>query len=119
MRSRRSAAEEYCRVLREQGEEAYFHHGAVNSSVYVGTYPPSAVAEFKTENALRGTVSTTRRIVDPNMLAAQERFPESLHNGHRFFEIIRDRDTGEVSQRLPAPSFPVVVPRAERLGVER
>lgn len=116
MRARRSAAEEYCRMLREQGESAYFHHGPVNSSVYIGPFPENAVMDMKTENPLRGTVNTQRRVVDPRMLAAQQRFPESLHNGHRFYEIIRDAETGEVKERLPAPSFPVVVPRAERAG---
>src|SRR5262245_46347605 len=30
---RRKAAEDYCELLRDQGEEAYFHHGQVNTSV--------------------------------------------------------------------------------------
>lgn len=116
MRTRRSAAEEYCRVLREeQGEAAYFHHAAVNSSVYVGTYPRGAVVSMREENPLSGVVTTRNRIVDPQMLEAQKQFPHSLHNGHVFYEVIRDRATGEVQQRLAAPSFPVLTPRAERI----
>lgn len=114
MRSRRSAAEEYCRVLREEGEEAYFHHSAVNSSVYVGTYPEGAVVTMKQENPLAGTVSVRRKMVDPRMLEAQKRFPCSLHNGHRLYEIVRDPATEKVRKRLPALSFPVIVPRAQR-----
>jgi hypothetical protein len=115
MRTRRSAAEEYCRILREQGEPAYFHHAAVHSSVYVGTYPEGAVVEVREENPFSGAVTTRMRIVDPEMLAVQQRFPHSLHNGHLFYDIVRDPATGEVTQRLPAPSFPVVTPKAQRL----
>ncbi len=114
LRSRRSAAEEYCRVLRNQGEEAYFHHGDVNSSVYVGTYPRGAVREARHENPFAGTVEVTRQIVSKPLQEAQKRFPFSLHNGHKFYEIIRDRHTGKVRERLPAPSFLVIVPRAQR-----
>lgn len=109
-RARRSAAEEYCRLLREQGEPAYYHHGTVHSSVYVGTYPKSAVAEVRDENPFTGRVAVTMRIVDPEMQAAQQRYPISLHNGHTMYEVVR---SGGQTQRLPAPSFPVILPKAE------
>lgn len=113
-RSRRSAAERYCEILRERGEEAYFHHGTSRSSVYVGTYPQEAVTEIRREDPLSGRLEVTNRIVDPQMLAAQERFPHSLHNGHLYYEVTRAR--GEATpQRTPAPSFPVIIPRAEAL----
>ncbi len=112
-RNRRSAAEQYCALLRERGESAYYHHGAVNSSVYIGPFPQGAVVEVRRDDPLTGRVTTTYQIVDSQMLAAQKRFPESLHNGHRMFEVIRDRD-GSVKERLPAPSFPVVIPKAQR-----
>lgn len=113
-RSRRSAAEEYCRLLREQGEEAYFHHGSQKSSVYVGTYLFGAVSEVRREDPLSGRVSTTMSIVDSRMQEAQQRFPISLHNGHKMFDVMRDPRTGEVRERVPAPSFPVIIPRAQR-----
>ena len=119
MRTRRTAAEEYCKVLREQGEPAYFHHAAANSSVYVGTYPRGAVTNVREENPLSGTVTTKLRIVDPQMLAAQQRFPHSTQNGYEFYEIIRDPATGEVRDRIPTPSFPVITPKAQRLLDER
>jgi hypothetical protein len=118
-RSRRSAAEEYCRILREQGEEAYFHHGAGRSSVYVGTYPKGAVAEVQQENAYTGTVRAQLRIVDPEMIAAQERFPVSLHNGHKRFEILRDPVTNEETARVPTQSFPVLMPGASLADLDR
>lgn len=112
-RSRRSAAEEYCQLLREQGWPAYYDHGPVNSSVYVGTYPKAAVVAMRSENPLTGRVKTTERIVDPEMLRVQEAFPTSLHNGFTFFERATNPRTGEVEKRLPAPSFPVRMPQAE------
>lgn len=114
LRSRRSAAEEYCRLLRAEGESAWFHHGAVNSSVYIGPFPEGAVAEFRRENPLAGTVRASRRIVDPDMLAAQKRFPHSLQNGHKVYDVVRDPATGKVVQRIPTPSFPVMIPKALR-----
>lgn len=112
-RSRRTAAEEYCALLRKQGEEAYYDHGPVNSSVYVGTFPPDAVTEFRQENPLSGVVETSRRMVDERMIAAQKRFPESLQNGHKVVEVLRAPD-GTVKERVPVPSFPVILPKAEK-----
>lgn len=112
-RTRRSAAEEYCALLRERGESAYYHHGAVNSSVYIGPFPFHAVTEVRQDDPLTGRVTTTYRIVDPEMVEAQRRFPISLHNGHTLYEVLRDA-SGGVRSRLPAPSFPVVIPKAPR-----
>lgn len=113
LRSRRSVAEQYCALLRQQGEHAYYHHGVTHSSVCIGTYPVEAVTEVRHEDPLTGMVSTALRIVDPDMLAAQQRFPISLQNGHKVSEIIRDR-SGEIKERIPTPSFPVVIPKAQR-----
>ncbi len=115
MSGRRTAAEEYCKILREQGEEAYFHHGPSNSSVYIGAFPKSAVQEVRSEDPLSGQVSTTLRIVDPRLAKAKEKFPHSLHNGHEMYEVIRDPRTQAVQQRLPTPSFLVKTPRARQL----
>ncbi len=114
MRSRRAAAEEYCRILREQGEEAYFDHGPARSSVYIGAYPREAVAQVQRENALAGHVRSAVTIVDPRMVEAQKRFPTSSENGHDVYDIVRDPQTGEVKQRIPHASFAVVLPQAHR-----
>jgi len=114
MQSRRYAAEEYCRILREQGEEAYFHHGPVRSSVYIGAFPFSAIADVQREDPLAGGIVRTITIVDPKLKAIQERFPHSLENGHRVYNITRDPQTGEVIRREPTPSFPVIMPKAKR-----
>ena len=116
LRTRRSAAEQYCQILRDQGEEAYFHHGSTNSSVYIGVYPYEAVSEVQRENPLSNTIKTDIEITDPKMKAAQERFPISLHNGHKEYTIYRNPQTHEVEERLAAPSFPVILPRAQEQG---
>jgi hypothetical protein len=113
MRSRRSAAEEYCALLRQQGEEAYYHHGMAHSSVYVGAYPKDAVVEVRREDPLTGVVQTVLRMVDPRLLEAQQRFPTSTENGHTLYEITRGSD-GAVKARVPTPSFPVILPKAQR-----
>ncbi len=113
LRTRRAAAEEYCRLLRSQGESAYFHHGTVNSSVVIGPFPETAVATLRSENPLSNRVTVTQRIVDPAMLEAQKRFPHNLHNGHILSEVRRDAK-GAVKERVPAPSFPVMLPKAQR-----
>lgn len=119
MTGRRRAAEEYCRILREQGEPAYFHHGTANSSVYVGAFPKSSVQAVRKEDALAGQVTTVNRIVDPKLRELAERFPRSLHNGHEMFEVLRDPKTGEVQQRIPTPSFLAIMPKARQLEAAR
>jgi hypothetical protein len=118
MRSRKFAAEEYCKLLRAQGEEAYYHHGTVNSSVYIGAFPKSAIVEVKREDPLSGAVTMVNRIVDPRLLELQKKYPVSLHNGHTMYEVTRDPKTSAVQSREPAPSFPVVMPKADKKVAE-
>lgn len=114
MRRRKYAAVEYCRLLREQGEEAYYHHGPERSSVYVGIFPKSAIRSVQQEDPLTGRVTTVDRIVDEKMLAVQQRFPHSLQNGHKILEVKKTPGSDRVAERLAQPSFPVRIPWAER-----
>jgi hypothetical protein len=110
--NRRYLAEEYCRELRvEQRVEAYFHHGPVRSSVYIGRFPERAVQSITQTDPLTGAVIAKNQIVDPELLALQERFPYSYQNGKRVNELARDPNTGEIV-RLPFRSFIVRLPRA-------
>ncbi len=112
MRQRKSAAEQYCQLLREQGEEAYYYHGEQNSIVCVGAFPASAIESVKRTNPLTGSVEFSAKIVDERMLALQRKYPHNTHNGHIFYERRRDPTTGKVS-RDAHTSFPVLVPRRE------
>jgi len=112
MRQRKTAAEQYCKLLREQGEEAYFDHGAVHSSVTIGTFPREAIQAFERTDPMTGRVQVTQRIVDEKMLALQKKYPYNLHNGRKFYEIVHDKKTGE-KQRIPHTSFPVIIPSSQ------
>jgi len=113
MRRRKFAAEEYCKLLRGQGEKAYYHHGQVNSSVCIDAFPEEAIQTFQDQNPLTGLIHVTAKIVDERMLALQRRFPRNLHNGSTFYDISRDPRTGK-KVRDPHTSFAVEIPRPER-----
>lgn len=109
MRQRRYAAEEYCRLLRSQGEEAYFYHGPAMSIVCLGAFPKEAIADVREEDPLTGKIKFSARIVDSKLLALQEKYPDNLQNGARMYDITHDPRTGE-KIRTPQPSFPVQIP---------
>lgn len=110
MRQRRYAAEQYCKLLREQGQEAYFHHGSERSAVFVGAFPKEALQNVRKTNELTGRAEFSMKIVDERMLAAQRRNPNNIENGAIAFDIETDRETG-AKQRVPRPSFAVEIPR--------
>ncbi|MEM6750479.1 MAG: hypothetical protein AAF612_08415 [Planctomycetota bacterium] len=73
----RDAAEQAARVLRDQGEEAYFYHASRNSLVTIG--------EFTDDDFVmhRGA-----RAYGPRVRAVQQRFPDFAGNG-RVLERVR------------------------------
>ncbi|MFW6155031.1 MAG: hypothetical protein ACOC95_07445 [Planctomycetota bacterium] len=110
---RQDYAMQYCRQLREQGYEAYYHHGPRSSSVTVGSFGPGAFTK-KLEprrHPQTGEVFHVEHTVatDPDLLALLEAFPHRAYNGREFFNVQRDA-TGKVVSREPAPSLPVRVP---------
>lgn len=113
MRARRQAAVEYCKLLREQGEEAYYHHGSVSSAVCVGAFPLEAIEQVTRPDPITRVPTTVSKIVDPKMLELQKKHPYNLENGHIMKEVIRDPGTNQVVERIPLPSFPVAIPRDE------
>jgi hypothetical protein len=115
MRRRKYAAEEYCRLLREQGEEAYYHHGLVNSSVCIGSFPEEAIQTFQTQDRLTGIIEVTAKIVDERLLALQKKYPYNLHNLHKFYDVVVDPATGR-KIRDPHGSFAVEIPRGQPDG---
>lgn len=110
MTQRKFAAEEYCKILRQDGEEAYFYHGAVNSSVFVGAFPKAAIRTETRENPLTGVLEVKSRMVDAKLLALQKKFPHNLHNGAIAYERVRGRG-GAPDRREAHTSFPVEIPR--------
>lgn len=112
MRRRRFAAEEYCRLLRKEGREAYYHHGAVNSSVCIGGFPKAAIQTWQEQNPYTGIIRVRSTITDERMLALQREFPHNTHNGSIFHEITADPKTGK-KVRSPHTSFAVEIPRGD------
>lgn len=110
MRERRTAAEQYVQQLREQGVEAYYHHGPTRSSVCVGLFPKEAIQRIDSTDPLTGRVTARNQIVDPRMLELEKQFPHMLENGRVIHTIIRDPATGEIRERRPNPSFAVRLP---------
>lgn len=110
---RKKAAEEYCKLLRDQKEEAWFHHGTTNSSVCIGSFPKDAIQSFRRENPLTGVLEFYNKITDEKLLALQKRFPYNYHNGHIFKQKTTDPKTGKRTDE-PHQSFPVQVPRPEK-----
>jgi len=109
MQQRRFAAEEACKLLRRQGEEAYYHHGPAMSIVCVGAFPKDAIQETRAADEFSGRLQFRSRIVDERMLALQRKHPFNLHNGAKFYDVTRNPRSGE-KQREPHYSFPVTIP---------
>lgn len=76
---RRKFAAEACKVMREQGEEAYFYHGLTDSVVTIGLFGPTAI-KVVYENA-----GTVRRQVpnDPRMVGVIRKHPALAENGRK------------------------------------
>ncbi|MFO0837766.1 MAG: hypothetical protein U1D55_04510 [Phycisphaerae bacterium] len=117
MRQRKQAAVEYCKLLRQQGQEAYFHHGPVNSSVCIGAFPKEAIQTVRREEPLTGRIQFTQKIVDPKMLELQKKYPNNTQNGHIISTVTYD-SKGQ-KQRSPEPSFPVEIPRGGDVTPEK
>lgn len=116
--SRRYAAEEYCRILRSEGNEAYFHHGPVHSSVCVGLFAKDAIVQTRHVDELTGNPVFRDQIVDPRLLELQRKFPNSYENGRLLKPIVRDRQTGEPKESVGVESFIVLTPYAEKLEAQ-
>jgi hypothetical protein len=118
MRGRKRAAEDYCKLLRDEGYEAYYHHGTVNSSVIVGAFPRNAIIEVRQANPLTGEATQfTNKIVDPGLLDLQKKFPTNLENGHVMQQVYRS-PSGKVT-KVPNPSFAVMLPAAAEAAAQK
>jgi len=113
---RQEFAVRYCRQLRSEGHEAWYHHGPRSSSVTIGSFGPEAVQKRQRPVVIPGD---TRPFyvehtvpVDPKLLELMKRFPSRAYNGREFFNVQRDRFGKEVS-RERAKSMPIRVPGAE------
>lgn len=84
---RREAAETAVRVLRDEGEEAYFYHGPNMSLVCVGLFTQHDFVRKGNEKAGIDTYG-------PRIQEVQDRFPHNLANGRTLDETINGQSLG-------------------------
>ncbi len=109
---RRYAAEQYCKLLREKGEPAYYYHGPAMSIVCVGAFGKDAIQTVRETDPLTGRVQFKQKIVDPKMLELRQKYPFNLENGRKVYTISHDPLTRK-KKRTANPSFAVIIPGHE------
>jgi hypothetical protein len=92
----RRAAEQAVQTLRQDGLEAYYFHKADRSSVAIGAFGRNVVRT----TVQRGGLARVE-IVDPAVLALQQRFPKYMVNGLEFKTKVRHPDGTESFQPEP------------------
>ncbi len=104
---RKQFAVDYCKQLRDEGCEAYYHHGVSRSTVSIGAFPESAVEEIVKDNAV-----SDLKILDPQITEIMKKFPLLAVNGRQ--ELIKTKDprTGKIVTS-PAKSYLIRIPKKE------
>lgn len=106
--NRKQDAVDYCKELRNQGLEAYYHHGPVQSSVTIGAFPKEAIGYISQPNG-KGSFIEKPVVQDPRMSALLERFPYLAVNGRQ--EKLVTADAAGQKQTIGiAKSVPVKIP---------
>lgn len=106
--SRKRAAVDWVEKLRDEGIEAYYHHGEVRSSVCVGHFTAKDVIR-KQVGPKNVTLNTVIRYSDRvEALRKQERFAYNLENGHKVKKI---RQTPQGFREVYLESFLLHVPK--------
>ncbi|HEV2293173.1 MAG TPA: hypothetical protein VGR35_04910 [Tepidisphaeraceae bacterium] len=139
---RKQFAVDAVRAARQQGIEAYYHHGENMSLVCVGSWPREAVRladdelragdqgqikvvlppltpDVKEAPEIRGkggrklhVEALRNEVLDPTLKAAMEQYPTNAINGQTMVVRRTDPRTGQVREMADA-SFPVPIPSGE------
>lgn len=136
---RKEAAVDVVRHMRANGIEAYYYHGPTVSSVCIGCWPKQAVRDItaadqntdpdqnlivtqqalpqKTQQMLSQkmgmkNVAPIIQPVDPTLIAAMQRYPESAVNGQVLGYPVNDPATGQ-RRIVPTRSFIVEIKHRE------
>jgi hypothetical protein len=141
---RKQAALDTVKAAREQGIEAYVHHGPSVSSVCVGSWPQEAVIihdpfEQRNRDTAVSLIVTDRplgidltnvrdnqnnpvqlmerrvEIRDESLLATMRQYPTHSVNGFEEVIVTTDPQTQQKT-RKPAPSFVVAIPKNQSSG---
>ena len=96
--NRKTDAVKHVRVLRQDGEQAYFVHGRFESRVYVGCWSAAEVT---------GTDAQGRRVVGESALIQERRkiYEFRQENGQRLYNILYDAQ----GKRVRLPQRPMLV----------
>ncbi len=97
---RKKFAVDYCKQLRDKGEQAYYYHGPIRSAVTVGLFGPSAVQKVTEGQKVQ---AVTR---DPQIRRIVERFKYLAVNGRQETVKILNPATGK---RESTPQRPRVI----------
>ena len=110
---RKRFAAEYCRLLREEGFEAYYYHDTTRSGVTIGAFPESAVVKSKDK---------TKPLIyrDPRIerILNNERFKRLAVNGRSRPRKVLNTKTGQ-TEIIEDPSYVIVIPGKGRKGAGR
>lgn len=91
--TRKEDAADFCKELREQNYEAYFHHGPSHSGVMIGKFDNSVVKIAQSPGK-----PPRRTIVSKEVHAIQKRFPHLAMNGYRVKRKIKDPKTLKIAE---------------------
>jgi hypothetical protein len=109
---RKKFAVDYCRQLREGGEESYYFHGPSKSTVSIGSFAEDAFRDVYQKNFTWKT-----EVQDRAVLKVLAKYPYMAVNGRGRRITVPDAVTHEL-KTLDAPSYPFRIPgrpsRAER-----
>lgn len=95
----RIAAEDAARVLRADGEEAFFYHGQNMSMVTIGLFTDNDFVK----QGVAGNSGSLISAYGPRIRALQKKYPFNLSNGRTLIEKVQGKSIGE------QPSFLVRV----------
>lgn len=121
----RQAAVEYCRFLRDEGFEAYYHHASASSMVTVGSFDESALKlEIKTFARTRdsgiGREVRSENSLEVEALRQNELLRYNLVNGqiHRVRPLDAQGRPIAGIEAQPVPSQLVIIPRPENAEID-
>ena len=94
----------YCKELRDQGYEAYYHHGPSHSGVMIGKFDNSVIRMVQKPGK-----PVRKQVVGREVHALQKRFPFLAVNGRKLIKRVTDpktRKTAEAAEKCRLITIP-------------
>ncbi len=98
----KEAASEFCKLLREQGHEAYYHHTDAASMVTVGSFGRDAIIQPSRDKKASSSGMVAVPVYHPNIIAMQQKelLKHNLVNGGIQYVIKPDGTRVPIMSRL-------------------